>query len=106
MADFGYTYAKLSDSVGILVTHQGSLRERIVFAFAPFITITPQSFPDELGKKYDDLVQRANAVQAEGDEGNIAATVREMSDDEVASLAREIRDLEHLMRDVIDAQDK
>ena len=55
MADFGYTYAKLSDSVGILVTHQGTLRERIVFAFAPFITISPQDFPDELGKIYDDL---------------------------------------------------
>ncbi len=103
MADFRYTYAKLSESVGILVTHQGPLRERIVHAFTPFITITPQSFPDELGKKYDDLMQRANAVKAEGDEGNFAATVREMSDDEVASLAREIRNLEHQMRDVVDA---
>ena len=99
MADFKYTYAKFSDSVGILVTHQGTLRERIVYAFAPFLTISPQDFPDELGQRFDDLMKWATTVKDEGDEGDIAATVREMPDDEVASLAREIRDLEYLMRD-------
>ena len=105
MADFRYTYSKLSDSVGILVTHQGMLRERILFAFAPLITISPQDFPDELGQKFDDLMKRVNGVKAEGDEGDIAATVREMSDGDIASLALEIRDLEYQMRDVLSDQD-
>jgi len=105
MADFRYTYAKLSDSIRILVTHPGILRERIIHALGPFITISPQSFPDELVQKFEDLIKRANAVKAEGDEGNIAATVREMSDDDVASLAREIHELEYYMRDVVAAQD-
>ena len=101
MADFGYTYAKLSDSIRILVTHPGTLRERIIHAFGPFITISPQSFPDELGQKFDDLIKRATGVKAEGDEGDIAATVLEMSDDDVASLAREIHELEYYMRDFV-----
>ena len=101
VADFRYTYSKLSDSVGILVTHQGTLRERIIFAFAPFITISRQDFPDELGQKFDDLMQRATRYSAEATEGDIAATVREMSDDDVASLVREIHELEYLMRDVV-----
>ncbi len=101
MADFKYTYAKLSDSVGILATHQGTLRERIVFAFVPLITISPQDFPDELGQKFDDLMKRAGVVKAEGDESDMRATLQEMSEDNVASLAREIRDLECLMRDVL-----
>ena len=61
MDGFRYTYSKLSESLGILATHQGTLRERIVYAFAPFITIAPQSFPDELGQRFDDLMRWATS---------------------------------------------
>ena len=98
-----YVHEKLSQAVHALATGLGPIRERMPDALAAFITIGPPDFPEELQGEFEDLIRRASADEAEGDEGNYAATLAGMSDNEVAALANDIISLEYRVDEVVSA---
>ena len=100
MADTGYLYQKLSEAVRTLATGLGLLRERMVYALASFATITLSDFPEELRREYNILIERAGLLEAKGDEGRFAATLNQMSDEDVIRLAKTILSLEIQVRDL------
>ena len=100
MADIGYLYEKLGQAVQVLATGLGRLRERMVDALAAFITIGRSDFPEELRRDFTDLIERARAVKAEGAEGDYAATLSRMSDEDVVGLANTIMRLEMQAHDI------
>ena len=100
MADTGYLYEKLSEAVRALATGLGPLRERMLDALGALITIGPSAFPEEFRRDFTDLIDRATAVKAEGAEGDFAATLARMSDDDVVGLANTIMRLEIQVRDL------
>ena len=92
MADLGYTHSKLREAVRILARRPGQIRERLAYALAAVITISRDSFPDHLLGDFDDLMRTATA--AEPSEGNIAAILAELADDEAMGLVDVILRLE------------
>ena len=92
----GYYLSTLSAAVGCLVG-LGDIRTRVEYAFASMTTIKSAEFSnEEIGDRYQELYDRCTSHAAEIDgEGTLRATLRHMSDEEVADVADKIFELHH-----------
>ncbi len=90
----GYYLSKLSAAVGCLVG-LGDIRTRVEYAFASMTTIKSEEFSnEEMGDRYQELFDRCTSHPAENEgEGTLKATLRHMTDEEVADVADKIFEL-------------
>lgn len=91
-----YAHEKLTTTVWSLVESDLPLRERLLNAWASQGERTPAVdggalFPD-LAERIERLRERLTVVH-DGEVGDLAATVRAMTDDEVREVVREILEL-------------
>ena len=50
----------------------------------------PLSMPDEIQQKADSIMDRITCIPAKGDEGTLAATCRQLSDDDARKIAQDV----------------
>jgi hypothetical protein len=72
------------------------MRRRLVNAALTLSPLQTKDFPDhDAANTFDRMIHDLTQAEAIGDEGNIEATVRLLSDDEAERIAREILGLYH-----------
>ncbi|NSZ19321.1 hypothetical protein [Agrobacterium vitis] len=99
----GYFREKLGNGVGCLVG-VGDIRSRLQNAFFSMTTVSSGGFSNpDLGAAWDEIFATVTKQPALGDEGTIVATLRTMSEDELAQVARDLLYLyERLLREAND----
>jgi hypothetical protein len=88
-----YIAEKLFGAVEALALDTRPLRERLYLAYIESVSkirLFADNLPEEERKLFDSINAGMTAVQAIGDEGSIAATVRVMSDADAAKWIRKI----------------
>lgn len=50
-----FTYAKLTEAVGIFVTHEGDARQRLLAAELPLSLVSSESLPEPFAQQWSDL---------------------------------------------------
>jgi hypothetical protein len=90
-----YALGKLAEAVDELVTGTDLIRARLYEAFRYLVPIHPDEIPDgELRRIFVDEVMKAlTSEQAQGNEGQLEATLRITSDEDVGVIARRILEL-------------
>ena len=80
-------YEKFMVAVEVLATSRASLQRRLEGAYRSFIDIEPKDFDDEeMQATFEQIRSRLTRVQ-HGQIDSIAATCRQMSDEEAAEIA-------------------
>jgi hypothetical protein len=95
-----YAYEKFMVAVDGMATSTKDLQSRLGDAFVgSLIRLQPEDFGDHEDKEaFESIVRELTKIKAEGSEGNVAATVRRMSDEEAVAVARKIVNLQHSLR--------
>lgn len=89
-----YANEKFQQAVYQLAVGAGPIKERVQFAYLYVLRAWPfEGLSEELAGRALALHDALAKVDAEGDEGKLAATLARMSDDEAGNVAREIYDL-------------
>ncbi len=89
-----YPLEKFNQAVRDLAISADSLPERLFSAFLTFHPVQEEQLPTpELRKSYARLVQEMTKYKASGDEGDVQATLKRLSPDELQDLARQILDI-------------
>ncbi len=92
-----YAWEKLYITVRNLASGTGSIQERLADAYISGGYIlglgTQNELPTDLQPSYAAINRTMTRVPAQGDEGDIVATTRQMSDDEAVEVAEQIVDL-------------
>jgi hypothetical protein len=84
---FTSLYEKFMVAVDVLATSPASLQKRLEGAYRSFIDIEPKDFDDdEMQATFEQICSRLTRVQ-QGQIDAIAATCRQMSDQEAAEVA-------------------
>ena len=84
---FTSLYEKFMVAVDVLATSPASLQKRLEGAYRSFIDIEPEDFDDdEMQATFEQIRSRLTRVQ-QGQIDAIAATCRQMSDQEAAEIA-------------------
>lgn len=99
MADLGYVYSRLTESVRTLATGAGTIRVRLQLAFNSFITLSESNFPDGLRAEFRSLMSH---VTPEGQEGEIAANIETMTEAEAHDIAETILELQAGVRNELE----
>ena len=85
-----YTWEKFHAAIETL-TGPGTIKERLGDAFLySLLMLKPEDLPEHLQSDFQQLCDDLSRVQASGDEGNIKATVKVMSDDEASTHVKKI----------------
>ena len=80
-------YEKFMVAVDVLATSPASLQKRLEWAYRSFMDIEPKDFDDEeMQTTFEQIRSRLTSVQ-HGQIDSIAATCRQMSDQEAAEIA-------------------
>jgi hypothetical protein len=88
---FAYANEKLYTAALILATGQGGIHERLESAFAEqLIRLLPEDIPKDIREDFDEVNSALTRVKAKGTEGDIAASIKELSEEEAARLAEKI----------------
>jgi hypothetical protein len=86
-----YAYEKLMLAVHALATGVSPLQERLVDAALLLIRLQPHDFPDkDLRRIFEGVIDDLSFDQAQGDEGQIAATMKNTSDEDARAIAGRI----------------
>lgn len=70
-----------------LASHDGSIQDRLENALKTLLPLKPEDSPQELRSDHVLLRSYMHEVQATGEEGNIAASMRVISSDEARKVA-------------------
>ena len=82
-----YVHEKLSNAVSTLATGSGRIKERLLDAFIGMHTLYGKQYDGDIGSGLTELFDRLTAVRATADEGDVAATINAMSENEAVELA-------------------
>jgi hypothetical protein len=89
-----YANEKFQQAVYQLAVGAGPIKDRVQFAYLYVLRAWPfEGLSEELAERALALHDALTKVDAEGDEGKLAATLATMSDGEAGDVAREIYDL-------------
>jgi hypothetical protein len=89
-----YANEKFQQAIYQLAVGSGPIKERVRLAYLYVLRAWPfEGLSEELAARALALHDALTKVDAEGDEGKLAATLATMSDDEAGEVAREIYDL-------------
>lgn len=82
-----HLYEKFMVAVDLLATSPGSLQRRLEGAYRSLIDVEPRDFDDrDMQTTFKQILSRITRIQ-DGQVGSIAATCRQMSDQEAAEVA-------------------
>lgn len=84
-----YAWEKFHSAITSLVGHE-TPRERLLNACLALRTLRPEDLPPEIQDEFVQFRKEISRVEARGDEGTIAATIRAIKDDEVDRLVKQI----------------
>ncbi len=84
-----YASEKFSNAAHVLATHRGEIKERLVAALTGGISSlrAEPDIPEDLRAEYRRFWERVNAAPPIAGVGSLAASVREMSEDEAIEVA-------------------
>jgi hypothetical protein len=85
-----YASEKLTEAVHALATGVGPLQARLGDAALFLIRLRPDDFPEDLRRMFAGVIDDLTFDQAQGDEGQIAATMKNTSDEDARVLAGRI----------------
>ena len=85
-----YAYEKLLEAVNALATSNGRLQDRLSDAASFLIRLQPADFPDDLRRIFEGVIDDLTFGQAQGEEGQIVATMKGTSDDDAKAIATRI----------------
>jgi len=85
-----YASEKLTEAVHALATGVGPLQARLFDAALFLIRLRPDDFPEDLRRMFEGVIDDLTFDQAQGDEGQIAATMKNTSDEDARVLAGRI----------------
>lgn len=92
-----YAWEKLYITVRALASGTGSIQERLADAYLSggylLDLARGDDLPADLLPSYDAINARMTRIPAQGDEGSIVASARQMGDEEAKELAEQIVDL-------------
>jgi hypothetical protein len=80
-------------AVHTLVTGNGRIQERLQSAALCIHALRPRDFPESLCNEFEDLRRELTREKPIGDEGALAATIRNLSDQHAANFAERILSL-------------
>ena len=86
------TWQRLYQAVSALASAY-NINKRIEYAFSALCPLKTDEFPQELQEKFEELKRELTKVEGSGDEGNVAATIKCMSDEELEMIAKKIVDM-------------
>jgi len=99
--DTRYAYEKFSEAIGIMATSELPLRQRLLEARTCFVAVDADDMPAEARADFVALDTRMSSVKASRGEGDWAATLAAVSDDEVRRLARLLVDIFWRLEDAV-----
>lgn len=83
LSEYRWPREKFEQAVAYMATSSGSLQDRLLLAMTgPFVAMRAELLPVDLRTEWDRLHGRMTAMEATGDEGDYAATILNLSDDE------------------------
>ena len=91
---FSYAHEKVSKAVYLLAVGSGRIQARLLDAAIAFVAVNLDDFPTNLKPEFAYVRDRLTRVAATADEGDIAATLAVMSDDEAVDLAEKLVSLD------------
>lgn len=84
---YSYPFEKFMTAVDALATSNRDLRDRVLSAFLSFHTLGDKDFEDpDVKSAYKAIIEKLTQVQ-DPDKGAVAATLEQMSEEEVCSVA-------------------
>ncbi len=90
MSLIGYSAEKISDGFGVLITHPGLVRERLLAAWSGGLYGVGAGLPPELLERWKRVVEECTRIQPTGDEGHYAATINQMQETDAIRIVNEI----------------
>ena len=92
---------RVANAVDVLATSPRSIEERVKCAGLELAHLRAEEFTDPEGRGlFEEIREALTRVEGEGDQGSIAATTTQLSDEEAAELARKIVLLDFVYRPV------
>jgi hypothetical protein len=88
-----YAHEKLMMAVRALATGVGPLQGRLADAALLLIRLQPDDFPKDLRRIFEGVLDDLSFADAQGDEGQIAATMKITSDEDARAIAGRIFNL-------------
>jgi hypothetical protein len=90
----GYIREKLRAAADAINSGRGSIHERLLSAWLSFHVLKPADFPKpDDGKLFARIIYRLTDRQAADDEGDVPATIRQMSEDEANDVASDVLEI-------------
>ena len=103
MADLIYANGKLWAAVGILATHPGPIRDRLVKACHEGLAFVPEPvLPDYLEPIYQRVWKSVTSSTGSEEEGQFKPSVAKLSEDQAVAVAQDIVELAHRVREAVD----
>lgn len=95
-----YADEKFSNAVHVLATHRAAIKERLVAALRGGVSSVQmeRDVPEGLHDEYRKFLERITSGSPVSSEGSLAASVREMSEDEAVEVASLIMQFEYEFR--------
>jgi hypothetical protein len=85
-----YPREQVWNAVSALVTGSGRIQERLYSAMLCMVGVQPCDFPEDSRNEFEDLQRELTREKAVGDEGNLTATIRKLSDEDAGKFAERI----------------
>jgi uncharacterized protein YktB (UPF0637 family) len=86
-----YPYEKFSGAIHSMLVNPASIQKRIADAYLfHLIHLKPDEIPQNIRDEFKKLHERISMVEPKGDEGSVAATVKQMTDAEAIEIAESI----------------
>jgi hypothetical protein len=91
-----YAYEKFLVAIDALATGRGRIQERLQDALVYLlIRDLSKDLPESMRERFVEIETEATSVNPTGDEGSIAASIRTLSEERCAAIARELFEMFH-----------
>lgn len=98
-----YALEKFGQAVHELVMHPGRVQERLEAAFMRFHPVWADDLPEgELRRRFAGIRDNLTFDEATGNEGRLAATLRNLSDEDASAIAARIWRLYYELQEWLD----
>jgi hypothetical protein len=94
-----YPNEQFTDAVDSMATSPKSLQDRVADAYVHSLSqVKTEDVPEEIQAQFEELKRKLTRVEAVGDEGAIAASIRQLSTDEAITIAKGILHMAYVVR--------
>lgn len=99
--NMGYAAAKIGETIIMLATHEGRIKERLQASMLKFVGFAPDPFSERVRIGYSEIHAVLTTVSEEdaGSRGRFFASIDLMSEEEASSLASQLMYLDQVVRE-------